>query len=69
MLKSAASIQPGMYCLTAAVAVMWVAEAHTLCTMTPRAVITCKHAAQAPHVQGVVIVLKVHQQLWALEVA
>ena len=31
--------------------------------------LTCKHAAQAPHVQGVVVVLQVHEELWALEVA
>ena len=28
-----------------------------------------QHAAKAPHVQGVVILLVVHKQLWALEVA
>lgn len=31
--------------------------------------LTCKHAAQTPHVQGVVIVLQVHEELWTLEVA
>ena len=31
--------------------------------------LTSKHAPQAPQVQRVVIVLQVHQELWALEVA